>query len=156
MHTRHFVRGRDDAKREAVRIAARQRNVSRAARENPKALIAYLRTTYDSTFLEQKRALWVDKKTASHVIIASPVAEVDPGTNLVACAFVVATREELRAKFAELRAKFAADAEAHPKVAEVAAQLAEPPLGGSAWLLCSIPGTVLLWQEAVDHSANTG
>jgi len=149
MHTRHFVRGRDDAKREAVRIAARQRNVSRAARENPKALIAYLRTTYDSTFLEQKRALWVDKKTASHVIIASPVAEVDPGTNLVACAFVVATREELRAKFA-------ADAEAHPKAAEVAAQLAEPPLGGSAWLLCSIPGTVLLWQEAVDHSAKPG
>lgn len=146
MHTRHFVRGRDDAKREAACIAARQRNVNRAAREDPKALIAYLRTTYDSTFLDQKRALWGAAKTTSHVIIASPNAEVDPGENLVACAFVVATREELRAKFA-------ADAEAHPKAAEVAAQLAGPPLGGSAWLLCLIPGTVLLWQEVVEHSA---
>lgn len=147
MPQRHFVRGRDDKKRAAAHAAARtanlRRNVRMASHHAPEALIAYLRTTYDDDFIAQKRALVAEGKAASHVILARPDTAADPGANIIACAFTVTTREDMRV-----------EAEKNPKAAEVAAQLAQPPPDGSVWLMVQILDVViLLWQETVEHSA---
>lgn len=139
------IRGRDNGKRETSRRKERERDLRVAARDAPQELFGYLRAVHDAQVLAIKAELAAEGRDRTHALRFAPDPSADPGERMFACVFALFNRESWQAEVDAVKGT----PDDMARLAEITAKLASPPQAGNVWLLASIPGHWLLWEEPV-------
>lgn len=139
------IRGRDNGKRETSHRKERERNLRAAARRAPQELFGYLRAVHDGPILTLKAEMASEGRDRTHVLRLAPDPSADPGERMFVCIFSLFTRETWQTEVDAVKGT----PDDLARLAEITARLAGPPQPGHVWLLASIPGHWLLWEEPV-------